>query len=348
MNLPDSKSIPWQQQLPPEKILAIRLQALGDVVITLPYLQSLRNRFPGSRIDFLTRKEVADIPGQLSLFDRVHTIGGGRNFKLQNLFAFFLLPRLLAQRYEVVIDLQNNFLSRWIRKALRPPAWGEFDRFSPLSAGERTRRTIEAVGIGAVEIAPLQLKDDSPGMELLEEAGWQREDPLVVLNPAGYFPTRNWQLENYVEFARLWRTHQAPNTRFLLLGVGSLRERALFLQKQIGDSVINLVGRTSPAEAFAILKKTALVLTEDSGLMHIAWVAGAPTLALFGSSRSDWSAPLGAHSLCLSSADLPCGECMAAECRYGDVHCLSRHTPESVFRKAQQLIRMAVPNDEVT
>ncbi len=342
------KHIPWQQRFSPRRILAIRLQALGDVVITLPYLQSLRNRLPGSRIDFLTRKEVADIPGQLELFNRVYAIGGGRNFKLQNLFALFLLPRLLAQHYDVVIDLQNNFISRWIRKVLRPAAWSEFDRFSPLSAGERTRHTIDVLGISAVEIAPLQLKDDSLGMELLEKAGWHPEQPLVVLNPAGYFPTRNWPLENYVEIARLWQTHQAPNTRFLLLGVNSLDARASYLQERIGDAVINLVGRTSPAEAFAILKKTTLVITEDSGLMHMAWVAGAPTLALFGASRSDWSAPIGAYSFCLNSADLPCGECMAAECRYGDVHCLSRHTPAFVFRKARQLIRTAVPKDEVT
>jgi len=347
VNRPDIESVHWKKRLPPRRILAIRLQAMGDVVITLPYLQSLRNQLPDSRIDFLTRKEVDNIPGELQLFDRVYAIGGGRNFKLQNLFALSLLPRLRAQRYDVVIDLQNNFLSRWIRRALHPAAWSEFDRFSPVTAGERTRRTIDAVGIATVGIAPLHLKNDSLGMELLKQAGWQPEHPLVVLNPAGYFPTRNWQLENYVAFSRLWQTHQAPDTRFLMLGVKSLRERALFLQSHIGDSVINLVGRTSPAEAFSLLKKVTLVLTEDSGLMHMAWVAGVPTLALFGASRSDWSAPLGPHSLCLSSADMPCGECMVAECRYGDVHCLSRHTPESVFRRAQKLIRQTV-NSEVT
>ncbi|MDZ7343291.1 MAG: hypothetical protein ONA90_02130, partial [candidate division KSB1 bacterium] len=122
---------PWRRPEKPGKILAIRLQALGDVVITLPYLQSLKNNLPKTQIDFLTRKETEEIPRRLDLFDRVFSIGGGRSFKRQVCCALLLLPRLYARRYDVVIDLQRNPLSRWIRRLLHPPSWSEFDRFSP-------------------------------------------------------------------------------------------------------------------------------------------------------------------------------------------------------------------------
>jgi ADP-heptose:LPS heptosyltransferase len=332
-------AMPWRFQEKPEKILAIRLQALGDVVITLPYLQSLKERLPETRIDFLTRKEVDDIPRHLDLFDHVYSIGGGRNFKKQVFCAALLLPQLLAQRYDVVIDLQRNPLSRWIRKALHPSSWSEFDRFSPISAGERTRLTIAALNLAPVSMSlNLKLKNQSLGLNIWASAGWNPACDLIVLNPAGCFPTKNWPLQNYVEFAKLWQAEYNPQTQFIVLGIASIAERAQYLKEQLGDHLINLVNRTMPSEAFAVLGKAALVVSEDSGLMHIAWVAGAPTLALFGSSRSDWSAPLGEHAVCLSSADLPCGECMQAVCRFGDVHCLTRYTPQMVLRAARSLL----------
>jgi heptosyltransferase-2 len=101
------------------------------------------------------------------------------------------------------------------------------------------------------------------------------------------------------------------------------------------------VGETTPSQAFAIVQRASLVLTEDCGLMHMAWVTGVPTLALFGSSRHVWSAPLGDHALCLHSGDLACGACMEPTCRYGDVHCLTRYVPEYVVEQAEALIARA-------
>src|SRR5690242_5737905 len=97
----------WRKQSPPKRILAIRLQAMGDLVITLPYLQNLKKSLPeGSRLDLLTRKEVESIPKNLYLFDHVYSLGGGRNWKKQFLHSCFLLPKFLSNRYDVVIDLQ--------------------------------------------------------------------------------------------------------------------------------------------------------------------------------------------------------------------------------------------------
>jgi ADP-heptose:LPS heptosyltransferase len=72
--------------------------------------------------------------------------------------------------------------------------------------------------------------------------------------------------------------------------------------------------------------------------MHMSWVSGVPTLALFGSSRGDWSRPLGPRSLCLDSSDLECRFCMEEECRYGDVRCLTRRDPREVAELAFRLM----------
>lgn len=331
---------PWAKSNFPKRILAIRLQALGDVTITLPYLQYLRNSLPVStKIDFLTRKECDNIPKNILLFNKVITIGGGRSFKRQLLCTYFLLPRLSFQRYDVVIDLQNNEISEIVRRFIRPMAWSVFDRFSPRAAGERTRLTIEAVGLGKNEInSGFKFKGHTDSSGILKKNGWNGTKELVVLNPASAFVTRNWPLENYAAFAELW-LKQFPNAQFLVIGTSFISPKADYLKTKMGDNVISIVDQTTPSQAFAVLQHARLVLSEDSGLMHMAWVSGIPTLALFGSTRSDWTQPLGKSSFFLGSSDLPCGNCMQEVCRYGDVHCLTRYTPEFVFEKASQLVR---------
>jgi len=330
---------PWTKDQPPKRILAIRLQATGDVTITLPYLQHLRRSLPAStRIDFLTRKECNDIPKSILLFNKVISIGGGRDFKKQLAHIILLLPGLLARRYEVVIDLQNNNLSELVRKMIHPFAWSIFDRYSSNAAGERTRLTIEAVNLGTSTIDPcFQFRSPPDAGSILKRNGWNATSELVVLNPAAAFPTRNWPLANFASFAKLWQRH-FPNTQFLILGTSFISPKADYLKEELGEQAVCIVNQTTPSQAFSILQRAKFVLSEDSGLMHMSWVLGIPTLALFGSTRSDWTRPLGAHSAFLDSSDLPCGNCMQEACRYGDVHCLTRYSPELVFEKAMQLM----------
>lgn len=333
---------PWMGTTPPKKILAIRLQAMGDVAITLPYLNHLRYSLPPSTaVDFLTRKECEDIPKKILLFNRVVSIGGGRNFKKQLLHTLLLVPALIWRRYDVVIDLQNNSLSRLVRKALRPKAWSSFDRFSPRAAGERTALTIEAIGLGKSMIrSDFQFKEHFDPDLILKKNGWDGTSGLIILNPASAFSSRSWPLENYVRFAKLW-LEKFPGFQFLVLGISTISSKAGYLKEQLGDRMINIIDQTTPSEAFAILQRATFVLSEDSGLMHMAWTSGIPTLALFGSTRSDWARPLGDHSSFLDSSDLPCGNCMLEICKYGDVHCLTRYGPELVFEKACDLLERA-------
>lgn len=336
MNIP---SKPWTKKEPPQRILCIRLQAMGDLVITLPYLQALRNALPNSvQIDLLTREEVDSIPKNIHLFNKVYSLGGGRNFKKIMLSTLLHLPRLLWHRYDVVIDLQNNIYSEIVRKTIHPTAWAIFDRFSPVPAGERTRLTIEAAGFGKIVMNNhFRLKDENLGRNILNKNGWKGTDQLVVLNPAGFVETRNWEIEKYVQFARLWLS-RFSHVKFVVLGISRMEEKAAALKNALGDNLIDLVNKTTSLEAFAVLQHASFLLSEDSGLMHMGWVSGIPTVALFGSTRSDWARPLGEHTSFLDSSDLPCGNCMQSVCQLGDVHCLTRYTPEMVFNRAIDLL----------
>jgi ADP-heptose:LPS heptosyltransferase len=335
---PAVKCKPWRSADPPKKILAIRFQAIGDVVITLPYLLSLKKSLPGVKIHMLTRDEAAEIPQSIDLFEKVIRVGGGRNAKLQFALALLLLPYLLWQRYDVVLDLQNHRISRIVRFMLFPRCWSEFDKTSKISAGERTRQAIQAAGFGKIEIEKIGLQHEERRLsQLLIQNGWDGKHPLVILNPAGAFITRNWPLDNYHSFARLWMEKVEPQTFFVFIGFEVMARKAALFRSQFGERCIDLSGKTTGSEAFSIVGRARLVLTEDSGLMHMAWVQGVPTVALFGSTPSYWSAPLGEWSRCLSSSDLPCGDCFSATCQFGDVPCLTRYSPQHVLEEAMAL-----------
>jgi heptosyltransferase II len=341
-------SQPWRGPEPPAAILAIRLQAFGDVTITLPYLRALKRALPETEVDFLTREEDAELPRAVQLFRHVDAVGGGRSERLQLLAAAAIVPTLALRRYPVIIDLQNNRVSRTIRRLAAPVAWSAFDCVSPISAGERTRLAIEAAGFPLSHVEfKLPLCDSSLGASVLHEAGWDSTRELVILSPAGAMPTRNWPIDRYIRFAEIWR--QRRRVQFAVVGLRAIESRAAALSAALGESLLNLAGKTSAPEALGIVQRASLALTEDCGLMHLAWTSGVPTLALFGSSRHDWSAPLGNHSICLHSGDLPCGACMDATCRFGDVHCLNRYSPDQIVTEAERLLaRIAAPTHQTS
>lgn len=329
----------WLSTKAPERILVIRLHAFGDVIITLPYLLQLKKDLPANtKIDFITLRENAPIPVGINLFSRVYKLNGNRNFRKQIFFASMLLPRLLLHKYNVIIDLQNNEVSNYLKKKIRPEAWSSFDRFSSFPAGERTRLTIEAV-FNKKNFANTNftLKDKPVIASILKQNGWIEGNKLVLINPAGAFETRNWPASYYFAFCELW-LKKFPASQFVIMGTNVIYQKALFFKNELKENVINLTNKTNAIEAFALMQKITFALTEDSGLMHVAWICGVPTLALFGSTRCDWSKPLGHHSMLLSSDDMECGNCMLEKCKFNDVRCLTRYTPDFVFEKAMQLI----------
>ena len=329
---------PWKHPYLPRKILAIRFQALGDTVVSLPYLQSLKRQFPEIELHFITKKEVCDIPKNIHLFDKVFILKGGRSARLQFLFVLLKLPSLIWQSYDAVLDLQNNRISILLRKLLWVKAWSEFDKYSPLPAGERMKLAIEALGGWKISL-DTNFKLDINIEGLLSVNNWKKDHDIVLLNPAGCFSSRSWPLSYYVEFAKLWIKHINVSTQFLLLLLPAHKEKADFISRSLKDKCIDLTGKANQLEAFAILQKCKFVLSEDSGLMHMAWIQKIPTLALFSSSKRVWSAPQGKWSICLDSSDMECGPCMKEVCKYNDNRCLTRFTPEFVLARAIPLIR---------
>jgi ADP-heptose:LPS heptosyltransferase len=247
--------------------------------------------------------------------------------------------QIRAARYEVVVDLQGNWVSRAIRQLANPQAWAEFDRISPELAGSRVLKAFHDGGFRDLTLSynpRLRQEVLASAEELLSQNGWDSTSKLLLLNPAGLWATRQWPNKSYLHLADLFAS--TDSWQILFMGTERIHSRVEEFLRSFGGRSVNLVGKTTLGEALAVLRKVSLVISEDSGLMHMAWISGIPTVALFGSSRHDWSSPIGIHSRCLHSGDLPCGACMSPECRYGDIHCLTRFSPSQVFSVALSLL----------
>lgn len=340
----------WKRTTPPEKILIIRFHATGDIAITLSACNSFRKMFPYAKIDFLTSDSAKDLLNSLAIFDSVYSLpdlfisNSGHKLRLFKKIrrisrAFKLSFRLRKMKYDIVIDLQNNRLSRLVRKIISPDSWSEFNRLVSKPAGIRALETFHRAGFDELKLSydlPYKLAVLQKAESILTANGWDRSKRLIVLNPAGLWLTRNWPVENYVELAKLYLKNEP--SQFLLLGTERMQQNADYINSQLDENVINLANKTKIDKVFTILKYVTLIVSEDSGLMHFGWVSGVPTIVLLGSSRSDWTMPLGKHTRCLNSSDLPCGNCMKPECIYGDVHCLTRYTPEMVYNLSRELL----------
>ncbi len=328
----------WAFKSAPRKILAIRFHAVGDVLVTLPACAALRRKYPESQFDMLTSDRCAGIHQAIHLFDTVHSVSLDTNRWTRACRTLALAVRLRGEHYDVILDLQRHRTSRLIRKLAQPLAWGEFDRFSPRHALERVMDTFCRTGFpGLLPECKLDVRDEirDRSLQILLANGWDGSTKLVILNPAGLWPTRNWPLRRYEELAAEWIKEEP--VQFLFLGTGGLREKASEICSTLGPRGINLAGKTSLAEVLGIIQYASVVISEDSGLLHMAWVSGLPTVALLGSTRSDWTRPMGVRSRYVGSEDLPCGPCMEATCKFGDVHCMSRHSADTILRLAHEV-----------
>lgn len=332
---------------PIKKILVIRLQATGDVLITLPYLQNLRSKLPAHvQLDFLTREETVSVPDQLTIFNNVFSLRGHRNTKLQFLSFLVLWPKLFFKRYDLLIDLQNHKLSKWIRLLLCVRSYSLFDKYSPKYAGERNKNTINALKLWQVEFSYLKDFKNYNKKELYQKFNLKEEDQFVVINPAGAFETRNWSLDNYITFCELWQERVNQKAKFLILGVEGIRHKAEYLKTRLKSSLVNLVGQTEYYEAFYLMREAKLTLSEDSSLLHASYISGTPTIGILGSTRADWTNPKLSNTYFFTSEDLPCGNCMLVQCKYAEPKCLTRVTPLMVFEKSLSLIETLSNVDE--
>lgn len=255
------------------------------------------------------------------------------------------LGRQLSQRgYHQAIVLPNSFKSAlvpWFASVpLRTGYVGELryvllndarrldERALPLMA-ERYAALAEAPGRRLPQPLPaLELTvSESSRAALLERLELDRNKPVAVLCPgAEYGPAKRWPAEYFAALAI-----KLAGDGHQVWIVGSSKDQAIGDQiaRASGGAARDLCGRTNLEEAVDLLSCARVVVSNDSGLMHVAAALAVPLIALYGSSSPTFTPPLSRQARVLK-LDLPCSPCYKRQCPLGHFHCMVQLAPERV------------------
>ena len=154
---------------------------------------------------------------------------------------------------------------------------------------------------------------------------------IVYCPGAAYGPAKKWPY-----FPELAKIQECYN--IVVLGTSEDRQSALEISRMAPGRITDLTGKTSLAEAAAIMSGARAVVSNDSGLMHLAAYIGAPVIGLFGSTSPVWTRPLGKRSIAMNVAE-PCAPCFDRVCRYQHYRCFKNITPDAVAKAIEDLFR---------
>jgi heptosyltransferase-1 len=335
-----------------KKLLLVKMSALGDVVMTLPALAAIKERYPGAALDWLVEPAAAGLLAGHPALNRVlvsprpvlkKLVSTGRLVSARRLFGKFR-QELRQTDYDVVLDLQGLFksglmvgLARGRRKIgfARAREGSHFflnEKMPPYDPERHAvRRYLDAavyLGAAAPEPGRPYFKPPEPARQRAEALlGPAAGSDPVLLNPGAKWATKRWPLAHWQVLAR-----RLAREKVKLVVTGGPEDAAA--AESITDAAgpgaaLNLCGRTSLPELAAIMARTRLVVTADSGPLHLAAAVGAGGLALFGPTRPQRTGPWGGDFEILQPAR-PCLGCLKKKCPQP---CLAELAPETVWAR---------------
>ncbi|MGH2486140.1 MAG: lipopolysaccharide heptosyltransferase II [Ktedonobacterales bacterium] len=354
------------------RILVVRVDLIGDIVLSLPAVRVLRRAYPDARIDMLVPRSSApilaaegDLVAQVIPYDHgvwrrpggFLKVGAWRE-------AVTLVRRLRAARYDLAVSVSGDIGSIVTRLsgARRRVGYADeaYDHFltDTLPGGRYKRRQHEVryvLDLARAAGGSVQPSDERLVLHVLPEADARMRlvldearrargcaGPVIALHAgARNGQAKRWPADHFAALAdRLAREFDAL---VVLTGGPAEEPIARLVQRQATSPLLDLVGKTSLHELAALLAAGDLVVTGDSGPMHIACAVNTPVVALHGPTDPGLSGPTDPDALVLWRRlwCAPCYDASAtAECRFGNPVCMKSLGPDLVFAAARrQLLR---------
>ena len=318
------------------RILVVAPNWIGDALMAQPLLTRLKSKTPGVAIDVLAPGWVAPVVRRMAEVDDVIAVPF-RHKALQLAARWNAARELKARGYDEAIVLPNSWKSALLPFLAGIPVRTGYvgeARYGLLNNLHKNAAPGMALHYARLSESPgTQVKEPLPEPRLRVaaeevEAARQRfgiQGPYGVFCPgAEYGPAKRWPYFRELA-ARL-------QEQAVILGSASDREAAQGIPGR------NLVGETSLDEAIALIAGADYVVTNDSGLMHIAAALGRPQVALFGSSSPRHTPPLSSAARVLWLA-VECSPCFQRECPLGHFRCMRELTVESVLEEIHNLAR---------
>ncbi|MEW5797686.1 MAG: glycosyltransferase family 9 protein [Bacteroidota bacterium] len=345
----------------PSKTVVFRLSSIGDIVLSSALLRVMRQAAgKDARIDFVVRKDYAEIVRYNHHLSIVHEYDVDTGFDGLKKLA----GELYDEHYDLVVDIHDSIRTKFLRTACRSKETvvvdkRKFERWllvnmkrnaydDELSVAERYIETVEKYGV----------KNDGKGLEifipdstLFDVSGkmgklkLNRFEKVVGICPGAKHFTKRWQKEKFAEIAV--RAATEFHAKIHLFGGADELLVCAFVADEVSrrvspDAVSNFAGEFSLLESAAALEFCDVVVTNDSGLMHLAAAKQRKIVAIFGSTVKEFGFfPYGTESIVIEQRDLECRPCThigRKSCPKEHFKCLSDISSDEVFEAMKKMI----------
>jgi heptosyltransferase II len=362
---------------PPRRILVRGVNWLGDAVMTTPALLRLRGKFPDAHIALLTPEKLSELwlnhpavnetisfaPGE-SIFSIGRKLRAGKfdlalvlpNSPRSALEVFFAG---IPQRIGYAKPLRNFFLTqtvapRAVAVKMRKRSESEIQRLISQNPESRIQNPeipksahqifeylnlTAALGANPEPLAPKLFITPEEIESAKKKFGLEKiKQPIFGLNSgAEYGPAKRWPVEKFIAAAQ--EIQRQTNCVWILFGGKGDIELAI----RIESAIRNLSGQTSLRELMALLKLCRVLLTNDTGPMHVAAALGTPVVVPFGSTSPELTGPglPGDTRNRLIKSDAPCSPCFLRECPI-DFRCMNGIGAKGVIEVILQVVRKEI------
>lgn len=336
------------------KVLIVKLSALGDVVQSLPVAMAIRTQMRDAQVDWLVEKPSAPLLRDHPALNRIlvsprHEVtqGDGNIFTALTGFG----RELRSVTYDAVLDLQGLMKSAMLValckaerkigfKGGKEPlaAWPLTERLDPYDpdrhALERYLDLLEPLGLMRPAHPQFGLEPSQEALGRIDRLVGERVEgePLVVLHPVAKWESKLWPFEHWAELAR---GLAGQGVRLALSGSEDDRSVTRAIAGAAGVDVMDLAGRMGLKDLAALLSRADLLVSTDTGVMHLGAALGCPVVALFGPTAHWRTGPYGqGHRVVRLEMD--CAPCFKREC--DDPRCLSGLDPQKVLAEVREAI----------
>jgi heptosyltransferase-2 len=339
-----------------KKILIIRTDRIGDVVLTTPLIKALRDNLAQSYIAMMVVPQTKDIVEGNPYLDEV--IIYDKNDKDRGIKGFFnFVANLKKKNFDLVLVLHTKKRTNLIAylSGIKERVGYCNNKFGFLLTkkikdtrpeGDKHEidyclEVIRALGIEPKDrqlFMPLKKESEIWAEEILNKNKISAGDTLVALHPGASCPSKRWPAERFTDVAK--KLIKDYGYKILVIASGSDVKTAQAMIKQIDYPLIDLSGQTSLSQLTSILKRCKLFISNDSGPVHIASSIGTPVISIFGRNQKGLSptrwGPVGEKDKILHK-EVGCIECLAHNCNK-DFACLKAVTADDVLKAVEVIL----------
>lgn len=322
---------------------------IGDAVLALPALKSVRHNFPDASLVIAAKSWVKDLFAYNDLEAEVIPLPDSNDAKT----LWTTAQSLRNQRFDAGLLLTNSFSSAFLFYLARiPKRWGYgtdgrimlLTESVPLRPSPSPRHQVYYYldlirGLGLKTLEP-QLRIPVPptataaARERLAALGLDQKGPLVILSPgASYGAAKRWPAYRFGELAALLQAKKGAEV--LVIGSAEEMDVAEAISSSLSKKPFVLTGSTSLLELIGLISQATLFISNDTGPMHIANSLGIPVVAIFGPTDPAVTAPFQKPSAYVKK-DVPCWPCSYRDCPY-DHRCMNGISAEEVLRACETI-----------